>query len=34
MIDSLLEEEGVDSTEELTEKKIYDKQKKYVEEEY
>ena len=34
MIDSLLEEEGVDSTDELTEKKIYDKQKKYVEEEY
>ena len=34
MIDSLLEEEGVDSTEELTEKKIYDKQKKYVEENY
>lgn len=34
MIDSLLEEEGVDSTEELTEKKIYEKQKKYVEDNY
>lgn len=34
MIDSLLEEEGVDSTEELTEKKIYEKQKKYVEDDY
>ena len=34
MIESLLEEEGVDSTEELTEKKIYNKQKKYVEDYY
>ena len=34
MIDALLEEEGVDSPEELTEKKIYAKQKEYVEEEY
>lgn len=34
MIDALLEEEGVDSTEELTEKKIYEKQKEYVEDDY
>ena len=29
MVDALLEEEGVDSEEELTEKKIYEKQKTY-----
>ena len=34
MIDALLEEEGVDSEEELTEKKIYEKQKTYVEDDY
>jgi len=34
MKESLLEEEGVDSVEELTEKKIYEKQKKYVEDDY
>ena len=34
MIDALLEEEGVDSTDELTEKKIYEKQKTYVEDDY
>ena len=34
MVDALLEEEGVDSEEELTEKKIYEKQKTYVEDDY
>ena len=34
MIEALLEEEGVDSTDELTEKKIYEKQKTYVEDDY
>ncbi len=34
MVDALLEEEGVDSTDELTEKKIYEKQKEYVEDDY
>ena len=34
MIDALLEEEGVESTDELEEKKIYAKQKEYAEEVY